>query len=229
MNPESYRFVASLRSEYPRIEVTIIDPNKKDMMTHKFGKDISKLLKKLHQERGVQFVQKRKLLSFEGEGRKISKIKLRGKEVDTDYVVLFPNKFVIDSELLRSNPKFEQSIILENNGQVRADYKNNAGTKRVFVAGAASATFNLSNRERTNDRLIHRHVNEGVNAAYNILGLVRKITKKQKFHLFFLNFFVIFNKFSLLFFFSFTDLWSRIFPIRSSPSNSSTFTTTPSN
>ena len=175
MNPESYRFVSSLRTEFPRIEVTVIDSNRKDFMTKFYGDEISKLLKKLHKERGVKFVQKRKLLKLEGKDRKIESVKLKGKDVETDYVVLFPNNFFVDTELIRDNPKFRQSLRLEDNGQIRTSYMNNGGSKRVFVAGDASSIMNISLRERYRLLNPHRRINEGVYAAYNILGLVRNM------------------------------------------------------
>lgn len=43
-NLESLELVSTLRREYPKIEITVIDENRESVLDNKFGKDVAKSL-----------------------------------------------------------------------------------------------------------------------------------------------------------------------------------------
>lgn len=178
MNPDSYQMVSVLRSEYPEINITVVSPDKKSWTKNYFGSDVSKALKKMHQNRGVQFYQGRQFIRFdakEDKPQEIGKINLKGATIDTDYVLLFPSKFEARTNFVAENKRLMDNMKFDEYGRIKPEYNNNTGSKRVFVAGEPSAMTFFLTTERIGGNLYHKNVNEGFNAAYNILGLVRFI------------------------------------------------------
>ena len=126
----------------------------------------------MHKSRGVEFSLKRKFIRFDSEEDKITKVNVKGKSFDTDYVVMFPNNemaqtnFIIDDEQMFDEMKFDRK------SRVLTHFNQNSGAERVFMAGDPSAMLFFATMERIPRSKLHKRVNEGVNAAYNVMGLV---------------------------------------------------------
>lgn len=142
------------------------------MITEYYGEKVASTLKKMHKSRGVQFHTKRKFIRFDTEEDQIKKVNVKGKSIDTDYVVLFPNNYKAQTEMFDDNPTIVGEMKRDIYDRIRVDYNNSVGNHRIFAAGGPSSMINFLTNERIKKDLFHKSVNEGMNAAYNIIGLV---------------------------------------------------------
>lgn len=164
--------ISTLRREYPLVNITVVDDNKRDQLTTTLGEEVAGTFKKMHKERGVKFHTKRKIIRFDSEDNQIKKVNLKGKSFETDYVLLFPNNYIASTEMLDDNPVISGDIKRDKHDRVKTFFDNGSGNHRIFVAGGPSAMINFLTNERIHKDLFHKNVNEGMNAAYNIIGLV---------------------------------------------------------
>ena len=94
MNPDSYEMLSTIRTEYPEIEVSVVNPDKQSWTKTYFGHQVSSALKQMHENRGVKFETGRKFIRFdpkEDNPNEIGKVNLMGASLETDYVLLFPS------------------------------------------------------------------------------------------------------------------------------------------
>lgn len=141
-------------------------------MTKNYGQEVASALKTMHKNRGVKFCTKRRFLKFDNEEGEIKKVNVKGKTIDTDFVVLFPNNFIADTELFDTSRKFTDNISRDEQDRVKVGFDNNSGNKRIFCAGGSSSMINFMTNERIKKDLHHKSVNEAMHTAYNVLGLV---------------------------------------------------------
>lgn len=161
-----------MKREYPLVNITVVDENRTDYLTKNYGEEVASTFKNMHKNRGVNFATKRRFIRFDTNGDQIKKINLKGKKIDTDYVVLFPNNFKAKTEMFDDNPTMINDMKRDRYDRIRTFYNNSTGSWRVFAAGGPSAMINFLTNERIQKDLFHKSVNEGMNAAYNIIGLV---------------------------------------------------------
>jgi hypothetical protein len=130
----------------------------------------------MHENRGVKFEVGRKFIRFdskENDPSEIGRVNLTGTSLETDYVLLFPSSYKADTEFVSENKKLVDNIKFDFMGRIKSEYSNRTGNKRLFVAGEPSAMTWFTTTERITENSPHKNFNEGFNAAYNILGLVR--------------------------------------------------------
>lgn len=124
----------------------------------------------MQKNRGVEFILGRKTLKYEGDGELVSKIHLKGKTVDTDYLLYFPNNFIAKTDMF-DNSSYFQDLSFDKNGRLLVDIDLNAKHNRIFGAGEAVAAQYFRNSERMNNCNTGMSISQGMFAAYNILGI----------------------------------------------------------
>ena len=111
----------------------------------------------------------RRVLSYQGD-RAVDKIYLRGKTVETDHILYFPNNLASNTEFFRKS-NYSADISFDTHGRLKVGEHMASDVKRIFAAGeSASASF-FANNDPIDSITHNMSVNQGVFAAYNVLGL----------------------------------------------------------
>ena len=184
--------------EYPRVEVTIVDENTENSMKREYGEEIYKTIKSYYKNRGVKFIEKRKVVNLENkellaknsdknDNKKynesnsnvnpeiipkwVHKVNLAGKSLDTDYVLLFPNNKKVETKYVTVS-SYHDEMRTTKKSALLVEEDMNVGTKRIFAAGDSASTKFYINSERYEKGGMHKSINEGIYAAYNLMGIV---------------------------------------------------------
>lgn len=171
LNMESLEVVSTIRREYPKVKVTVVDDNPENILIERYGDSIAKSLIGAHKQRGVDFVLGRRCLSYEGEQPdKVNYLNLKGKMVQTDLVLQFPNNFLANTDFLDKGPHASE-IKTDRQGRISVDPYLKSAHGRIFAAGDAANPLYWATTERINWIGHGTNVVQGTWAAFNLLGL----------------------------------------------------------
>lgn len=170
LNMESLQFMTTIRREYPKIHITCVDDNRENILIEKYGKEVSNSLINMQKNRGIDFILGRKLIRYEGEGRKVDTVIIKGKELETDQIVYFPNNFEGKNEILDES-EFSQDVIFDGRKRLCVDVDMNANHNKIFAAGEGAGIHMFRNTERLKENSHADQISQGQTAAMNILGL----------------------------------------------------------
>lgn len=168
---ESMELAATIRREYPKTRVTMIDDNKEPVLAERYGEKVSRSLIAMQQNRGVEFVLGRRCLKYEGEDGRVKKIVLKGREVETDYVLYFPNNIMANTSLLTESP-YREDMYFDRYRRMGLEVDLNSRHNRVFGAGPSGAPLYFLTQERITECPYNMSIEQGAVVAYNLLGLV---------------------------------------------------------
>ena len=124
----------------------------------------------MHKNRGVEFLLGRKCLEMVGTGSFVEKIILNGKEVETDYVLYWPNNFKANTNMFEDS-NYSNDIKFDKNHRICTEIDLGAGIKRLFAAGSCTAALSFANSERFRIFNYAMSICQGTFAGYNISGL----------------------------------------------------------
>ncbi len=111
----------------------------------------------------------RRVLSYKGE-QSVEKIYLRGKIVETDHVLYFPNNFTGNTDFFKKS-NYTPDINFDSNGRIKVDEHMCTEFKRIFAAGEVSSSNFFANNDPIESVSHNMSINQGVFTAYNVLGL----------------------------------------------------------
>lgn len=123
----------------------------------------------MQKNRGVDFVLGRRVLSYHGED-KVDKIYLRGKSVETDHILYFPNNLTVNTEFFKKS-NYSADIGFDTSGRLKVNEFMASDVKRIFAAGESASVNFFANSDPIDFITHNMSVNQGVFAAYNVLGL----------------------------------------------------------
>ena len=171
LNMESLEVVSTIRREYPKVRITVVDDNPENILIERYGETISKSLIGAHKQRGVEFVLGRRCISYEGEDPEtVNKLNLKGKVVATDLVVQFPNNFMANTDFIDKSP-YATEVKTDRQGRVSIDPYMKSAHGRVFAAGEAANPIYWATSERISWIGHGTNIVQGTWAAFNLLGL----------------------------------------------------------
>jgi hypothetical protein len=123
----------------------------------------------MQKNRGVEFVLGRRVISYQGE-QKVEKILLRGKTVETDHILYFPNNFTANTEFFKKS-NYSPDIGFDSSGRLKVNELLTTDFKRIFAVGESSCASFFANNDAFETVSHNMSINQGVFAAYNVLGL----------------------------------------------------------
>ena len=170
---ESLEFVSTLRREYPKASITVIDDNRESRVQSQYGKEVAKSICKystvtrIHQNRGVQFHLGRKIQDMTGSGGVIKSINMTGKTVETDLVIYFPNNVSANNEMFEGSYLLDE-LQFDKTGKILTGIDLNTGSKRMFAAGDCSAVPSFANSERFKNCSYAESIIQGMVAGINL-------------------------------------------------------------
>jgi apoptosis-inducing factor 3 len=171
LNMESLEVVSTIRREYPKVNVTVVDDNPENILLERYGDNISNSLIGAHQQRGVEFILGRRCLSYEGtKPELVDQLHLKGKIVNTDLVLQFPNNFRANTEFIEKSP-YSTELKTDRQGRVSVDAYMKTAHGRIFGAGVGSNPIYWATTERITWLGHGTSVVHGTWAAFNLLGL----------------------------------------------------------
>ena len=162
---------ATIRREYPKVKITMIDDNKSTVLVEKYGEKVANSLIQMQKNRGIEFVLGRKCLKYEGADGRVTKILLKGRQVETDYILYFPNNVMANTSLLTESP-YREDMYFDRYQRMGLDVDLNSRHNRVFGAGSCASPLYFMTQERITDCPHNMSIDQGAVAAYNLLGLV---------------------------------------------------------
>ena len=124
----------------------------------------------MHKNRGVEFVLKRKVVSYESKDHEVNMVNTISKRIPTDYVVHFPNNYEANTDMFNQS-SYDQEINFDRRGRLLLEIDMNSGQNRIFGAGGCAATQSFLNNERLPVPSHGDNVTQGTFVAYNIIGL----------------------------------------------------------
>ena len=89
----------------------------------------------MQQNRGVDFILGRRCLEYlQDNNAKVNKVILRGKELETDHIVYFPNNFKANTDYLRQS-YYNPDMKFDTFERLMIKVDMNANINKVFAAG----------------------------------------------------------------------------------------------
>ena len=111
----------------------------------------------------------RRVLSYHGD-RSVDKIYLRGKTVETDHILYFPNNAGANTQFFKKS-NYSADIAFDSIGRIKVNEFMTSDVKRIFATGESACLDFFANNDPIDFISHNMSVNHGVFAAYNILGL----------------------------------------------------------
>ena len=125
----------------------------------------------MQQNRGVDFILGRRCLEYlQDNNAKVNKVILRGKELETDHIVYFPNNFKANTDYLRQS-YYNPDMKFDTFERLMIKVDMNANINKVFAAGEMCCPQFFRNRERIRSCSHGTNINQGMVVGFNIMGL----------------------------------------------------------
>jgi NADH dehydrogenase FAD-containing subunit len=159
-------FASTLRQEYPRANITIVDENKNNFLNEYLGEEIAGTLVQYFKNRGVNIMLKKDVKNFlldidEDDmlaadddprvPRKIRQLLIHNKTKDrkpqkfqrlnTDLMVMFPNRKGPDFTYMNEY-QYKDEFEFDSLGRLKVDHYMMSPWKRMFSAGSCVAGRN---------------------------------------------------------------------------------------
>jgi len=175
LNLESLELAATIRSEYPKVKLEIIDCNIKSYLKKTYGSEVNKALLNYYKNRGIDFKTGTGYASFQSDPQNQKNVKALktkdGKLHEADAFVMFPNLYMANTDFIDREGVWEDSRTTTE-GKLWCESDATVGNKVLFGAGSCVGHTDTITNQRY---LFSSHFREAINtskiAAFNILGL----------------------------------------------------------
>jgi len=162
---------ATIRTEYPHINVHVIDENETLALDDKLGKEVTDTILDLHRKNGVKFTFARPITRFHGDEQAIKEIELDGERmIKTDFVIMFPNISSANTDYLFEGENID-NMEFDDEDRLKVNFNQRSGHKRIFGAGDATAGMYFVQSRRMPCDNYYTAYHTGQVAAYNMLAL----------------------------------------------------------
>lgn len=120
-------------------------------------------MKSLHKSRGVKFATKKDVIRVDkavDNPNKITQVNLRGKRIETDYLVIFNDERINLTNFI-NNPLYTEDIVFSKEKQMYTEVSQGTGSKRIFGAGDISAPVHFFTLKRLKNKIsVYKSMNE---------------------------------------------------------------------
>jgi len=118
---------ATIRKEYPKVNVHVIEENEELAIDEKLGKDVADVLLDMHKKNGVKFTFSKSIEKFIGDQDKIKQIQFEdGAKLNTDLVLLFPNMQSGNTDYLFEGDNID-NLEFDEEDRLKVNYLQRAG------------------------------------------------------------------------------------------------------
>lgn len=187
LNWESIETISTIRREYPKIEIVVVDTNSENFIQTYFGDQVHQEILKIHKENNVKCIthalikeikQKKNESEIIFRDGVIVYIYMMQTKVSADTLLMFPNTTVANTQFLQ---EYYENIDYDQVGRIKVDILQRSGNcnfhytievKRIFAAGRCATTSYFVNGDRYPCRDTSASFQQGITAAYNIMALV---------------------------------------------------------